>query len=154
MLGDVQGGKMCMNDAGGMVADTWRSLPTRFPNLNTDEFVVMPNHFHAIMHLTESCRGEPRVRPLAGNDGQEGDHKDRPYGTAPCTVGRIIQAFKSMTTLQYVRGVNDFGWRQFCDRFWQQNYWEHIIRSGDSLERCQESSKLSSACSGWIRDFP
>jgi len=40
-----------------------------------------------------------------------------------------------MTTLQYVRGVNDFGWRQFCDRFWQRNYWEHIIRSGDSLER-------------------
>ena len=46
----------------------------------------------------------------------QGDHKDRPYGTAPDSLGRIIQAFKSLTTNTYTRGVEQDGWSPFPGR--------------------------------------
>ncbi len=71
-------------------------------------------------------------------DRKEGDHKDRPYGTTPGTVGRIIQAFKSITTHEYTVGVKTSGWPPFQGKLWQRNYWEHIIRDETELDRIRE----------------
>lgn len=62
-----------------------------------------------------------------------GDHKDRPYGTEEGSVGRIIQAFKSLTTNAYIAGVHEQGWPPFEKRLWQRNYHEHIIRDEADL---------------------
>lgn len=63
------------------------------------------------------CRGESCIRPSGGAN-VAGDHKDRPYGTHANSLGRIIQAFKSITTHQYVVGVKNNGWLSFPGRFW------------------------------------
>jgi hypothetical protein len=79
------------------------------------------------------CRGEPRVRPnFRGDDGQ-GDHMVRPYGTAGFSLGRVCQAFKSLTTVEYVRGVKDHDWSPFPGRLWQRNYHERVIRDEREL---------------------
>jgi len=44
-----------------------------------------------------------------------------------------VHRFKALTTREYVRGVNQHGWPAFDRRLWQRNYYEHIIRSDDSL---------------------
>jgi REP element-mobilizing transposase RayT len=62
-----------------------------------------------------------------------GEHKVRPYGTLPDTVGRVVQAFKSITTHEYARGVKQFGWPRFEGKLWQRNYYEHIIRNDGEL---------------------
>jgi len=36
-----------------MIAATWAALPQRFPTLALDAFVVLPNHIHGILVLTE-----------------------------------------------------------------------------------------------------
>ena len=64
-----------------------------------------------------------------------GDHKDRPYGTLPGSLGRIIQAFKSLTTHEYTINVKQHGWTPFPGKLWQRNYWEYIIRNGQELNR-------------------
>jgi putative transposase len=96
-----------------------------------DAWVVMPNHLHGILVLGGGqCKGEKaRIR---------GDHKDRPYGTLPGTVGRIIQAFKSITTREYIVGVKQHGWRRFSGRLWLRNYFEHVIRDDDAISRVRE----------------
>ena len=49
---DVVAGQMQMNDAGRMVLAEWDALPGRFPGVELDAFVVMPNHIHGIVVLT------------------------------------------------------------------------------------------------------
>jgi REP element-mobilizing transposase RayT len=40
-----------------------------------------------------------------------------------------------MTTNEYIRGVKTLGWPPFNGRLWQRNYYEHIIRDENSLNR-------------------
>jgi putative transposase len=80
-----------------------------------------------------------------GGDDRKGDHKDRPYGTLPGTVGRIIQAFKSITTHEYTNGVKQHGWLPFPGKLWQRNYWENIIRNESELNRIRDYVKNNPA---------
>jgi hypothetical protein len=75
----------------------------------------------------------------------KGEHKVRPYrtGTLPGTIGRFIQAFKSWTTQAYIFGVNHHAWPPFEGRFWQRNYYEHIIRNQVDLARIQTYVRLN-----------
>ena len=49
VFGDVVDGKMRLNQAGEMVKRVWDEWPDRFPNIEMDAFVVMPNHIHGII---------------------------------------------------------------------------------------------------------
>ena len=54
---------------------------------------------------------------------------------APTTLGDIVGSFKSLTTNEYINGVNNNGWKPFNKRIWQRNYWEHVIRTDDDLDK-------------------
>ena len=41
----------------------------------------------------------------------------------------MVGAFKSIVTVEYIRGVKTLGWKPFNGKMWQRNYWEHIIRN-------------------------
>ncbi len=114
-----------------MIEREWLNLPERFPLLKLDEFMVMPDHFHGILCLLSS---ESHVM----NDTKPGEHKVRPYGTASGSVGRITQAFKSRTTVQYGKGVKKFGWLQYNEKLWQRGYYEHVLRNHHDLESARE----------------
>ena len=53
LFGEVVDGEMRLNDAGRMVVAEWERLPALFPNVVLDAFVVMPNHIHGIVILTD-----------------------------------------------------------------------------------------------------
>jgi REP element-mobilizing transposase RayT len=44
--------EMRLNDAGLMIERWWNELHRTFPHMETDEFVVMPNHIHGIIVIT------------------------------------------------------------------------------------------------------
>jgi len=73
-----------------------------------------------------------RVGRMAG-DAADGVARDRATTRVAPTVGDVVGAFKSWTTVQYVRGVGNRGWMPFDRRLWQRNYYEHIIRNENSL---------------------
>lgn len=119
----TQSQSMILNDAGRMIESEWLTLKKRFSNIELHEYVVMPNHFHAILEIVEKDeRATTRVAPT-----------DVP--TTGKTVGDMIDAFKSITTVEYIRGVKNHGWKRFDRKLWQRNYWEHIIRNDESYER-------------------
>jgi len=112
--------------------------------VETDAFVVMPNHIHAIIELTvgagpracpnniDSCRdqiGQPRgVAPT--------DHVTQPPGGGrTMSLADVVHRFKTLTTRRYTDGVKQHGWPAFPGRLWQRNYYEHIIRNEASLDR-------------------
>lgn len=106
---------MQLNDAGIKVEKQWLALTNRFPNVQLHEYVVMPNHFHGILEIVSD---EPRAKRK--------------------TVGDMMDAFKSITTVEYIRGVKNLGWTPFNGKLWQRNYYEHIIRDYDAFVRISD----------------
>jgi len=98
-----------------MLKTFWGKLPIKFPIIQSDEFVVMPNHIHGIIFLNVGAT--PRGCP---------------------NLGDIVDWYKTMTTNVYIKGVKNNQWPPFNDRFWQRNYYEHIIRDEDDLNRIRQ----------------
>ena len=122
LFGEVLDGKMRLNDAGRMIERWWSELANKFPSVELDENVVMPDHLHGIVSIVGADLGvRPRVCEAA-----RGAHTGAP-------LPRIVQWFKTMTTNAYIRGVNERRWAHFHRRFWQRNYYEHVIRNEDDL---------------------
>ncbi len=50
----------------------------------------------------------------------------------------VVQWFKTITTNEYIRGVKQCGWPRFDGKLWQRNYWEHIVRNENELNRLRQ----------------
>lgn len=123
-LGEVLNDEMVLTDAGRLVEKWWLKLPDKFPNIELDYYVVMPNHFHGIISIVGA---DPCVCP----DNLTGEHAGSPLQS-------IMQWFKTMSTNEYIRGVKQLGWMPFNRKFWQRSYYEHIIRNEKELNRIRE----------------
>jgi len=53
LFGKIIDNKMILNIAGKMVDKIWLEIPKIFPNTRLHEYVIMPNHFHAIVEITQ-----------------------------------------------------------------------------------------------------
>ena len=62
-----------------------------------------------------------------------------PRGIAPSlSLPDIVHRFKTLTTKRYMDGVKNNNWPRFDKKLWQRNYYEHIIRDGDSYDYISE----------------
>src|SRR5262245_32460608 len=61
LFGRTIDGEMQINGAGELVQSTWAGLPARFPNIEIDSSVVMPNHFHGIIGIVGAPLGAPPI---------------------------------------------------------------------------------------------
>lgn len=149
-FGNIANGKMILNDAGKMVENEWLALPGRFKNIELHEYIVMPNHFHAILEIVWATLVVAQNNVVAQNGNDEND-RGQPQGIAPTitaitnatavngkTVGDMVGAFQSIVTVNYIRGVKTLGWQPFNGKLWQRNYWEHIIRDEQSYQRISD----------------
>ena len=124
MFGCVVDGEMVLNDAGRMVWRVWEGLADRFPLIDLDEFVVMPNHVHGVIFIRES---------LAVTDAMGGG-----CARGGPTLGEVVGAFKSVTTVECGGGVRRMGWRQYDRRLRQRNYFERVVRDERELGLIRE----------------
>jgi REP element-mobilizing transposase RayT len=137
VFGDVVEGVMCLSDAGLMVSTEWGALPARFPGVDLDAFVVMPNHIHGlIVFATRVSVGAPLVG--AQDVMPNGTCDNRATTRVAPTLGKVVGAFKSRLTVEYTRGIKTQGWSAFRRRLWQRKFYEHIIRNEASLNRIRQ----------------
>jgi putative transposase len=125
LLGTIHNGEMLLNPAGLMVQKWWKKLASNFPTIRTDFYVIMPNHFHGIVFISEPS-----------GSSVEGGHMGPP-------LQKIMQWFKTMSTNEYVNGVKELGWRPFRGQLWQRSFYEHVIRNDESLNRIREYIKYN-----------
>lgn len=109
LWGEVSEEGLQLNPPGKMITHWWLELVYKFPTIQLDEFVLMPNHLHGIIWLTDQPDSLPNL-------------------------SQIIQWFKTMTTNEYIRGVRQLSWPAFNRRVWQQDYYDHIIRGDKDLD--------------------
>jgi len=123
LSGDIENGKMILNDAGMMVHRIWNEIPNDFRNIQLHEFVIMPNHIHGIIEITTVGA----------------DSISAPFKSAPTmAISKIVQSFKRHTTIEYIKMVKQNIAPPFEKRIWQRNYYEHIIRNEKSYYQIAE----------------
>jgi len=149
LLGEIKDGVMHLNLVGATVKAVWDSLPQHFPLIELDAFVVMPNHVHGIIVITNSagncnsnlnlnCRGEAFVPGYNDTPRQFSSTNASPFpgcndtspprGTQSGSIGAILQNFKSVATRRVNRITLNSG------TLWQRNYHEEIIRNEKAYE--------------------
>jgi len=122
---------MIPSQPGRMVEAVWLALPSRFPHVRLDAFVVMPDHFHGLIHISSA----PSSR-LARAPGE-------PCGPPRGSLGQVVQAFKSNTTRLYALGVHEDGWPPFRRRLWQRDYHDWVIRDDAHLRNTRRYIELN-----------
>jgi REP element-mobilizing transposase RayT len=120
LFGEVVNNEVILNDIGNSIRCWWSKLSEKYPTIETDVSIIMPNHFHGIIQIVGV---DPCVDPTMGG------HMDPP-------LHRMIQWFKTMTTNEYFRGEKQKG--RLYKKLWQRNYYEHIIRNEQSLDTIRE----------------
>lgn len=123
LFGKVRNGQMALNELGTIVFDSWLSIAKMRSNLSLDHFVVMPNHLHGIILIDETEQMDMRL-------------EESPYSTktpgklSSDSLGTIVGQFKGAVTKRAkTQSIPS------ASRIWQRNYYEHIIRDEDSLNR-------------------
>ncbi len=122
-LSQITNGDIYPTATGKMVGAIWNELPLYYPGVEVDAFVLMPDHIHGIIFLTE----ENKERVMTNGK----RHK-------PMTLPDVVHRFKSLTTAKYRHGVIELGWPRFEKHFWQRNYYESIIRDEFSCDQIRE----------------
>lgn len=150
LFGEVVEGHVRLSPAGETVQAVWEGLPERFSSIELDAAIIMPNHFHGIIVITESAEGAVgegainyegamNCAPTAGNigDGSVGVRLIAPRFTAPgvspvtrVALGEIIRVFKAVSTRLIRRD-------RMPEYAWQRNYYERVIRNEGELERAR-----------------
>lgn len=156
LFGEVVDGEMRLNTSGAALDACWRAITNHFPNVQLDEYVIMPNHFHAILDITVSesiwSKGAAFVGAKQGssaspdsgdngnnignsNKGEAGEAFASPLrdGTVSGSLGSVIQNFKSVSTRKINKMRNNPG----CP-VWQRNYYEHVIRNETDLANIRQ----------------
>lgn len=131
LFGQVVDGQVMLNEVGLMVEEVFDQIPEHYQGVNPELFVVMPNHIHLLVHITDVA-ANPRTSVVAGPHACQ-PKNGQPQGVDPTKVHlslpEIVHRIKSLTTHRYALGVMDKGWPQFENRLWQRNYYEHVIRN-------------------------
>jgi putative transposase len=123
LFGGIGAGEMRLNGAGKMIQTTWNEIPMHYPGIETDAFVIMPNHIHGIIVIPQRWT----------------TRKGQPQGVAPTmSLPDVVHRFKTMTTKRYADGVKITGWKPFPGKLWQRNYWERVVRNESELNVIRE----------------
>ena len=83
-------------------------LEKRYPSVKIDQYVIMPNHIHAIIVLNDAAGASPRP-----------------------TITDVICAYKSLTTRECKR-------IKAIDKVFQTSFYEHVIRGQDDYAEIAE----------------
>ena len=112
IFGEVKNERVVLSEIGRVVHQCWFDLVGKYPGLELDAFVLMPNHLHGVWGLF--C----------------GDVKE--CGAVP-TLGTVMGFFKYESTKRVNEMTGVAG-----AKVWQRSYYDHVIRDNRSLGAIRE----------------
>jgi putative transposase len=123
-FGEIMNGQMNLSDMGVIADQCWKEIPGHFDDAQLDEYVIMPNHVHEIVMITDAVWTRHAVSPHC-------TEPERKFGPLPSkSLHTIIGSYKSAVTKMIHQKRYAFGW--------QARFHDHIIRSEKELNRIRE----------------
>lgn len=148
-FGEIKDGKMVLSQIGEIVESGWKKTPLMRPDMNIALLgcVVMPNHFHGIVHIgrnfynNDVSKNLDEMQNYGGANHGDTDNGDamhcvsttNKFGPQSKNLASIIRGFKSAVT-KNVRLVNS-------DFAWQSRFYDHIIRDEQSFNKISKYIK-------------
>lgn len=159
LFGIIDKGVMTCNKYGRIVHDEWQITGNKHNHFRLDEFMVMPNHMHAIIqivHRDDKCRDVARnvsTRTMTTTTGIPGTATAvRPQNEKMAAISPMsgslpvfIRSFKSAVTkrINEIRGTPGGPVLQY-------RFHDHIIRNPDELLRIRQYIRNNPA--NWGKD--
>ena len=156
VFGNIVDGKMQLNDIGRLVEEEWlNTVDVRNGDVRLHNYIVMPNHFHAIIEICE-CMDECDSSQILNTDNvgeyamgecekgecEKGECEKDECEKDECEKGECDSPLRmkspSKTVGAIVRGFKGAVSRQLGYSVWQRNYYEHIIRTGESYRQISD----------------
>lgn len=120
-FGEIRDNKMILSKIGEIVDQCWQEIPRHFPDVELDEYAIMPNHVHGIIIIEN------------GNDVENADLRSlQNYDRTKMALSKIIHGFKSSVTRQINKQSNKINF------VWQKSFYDHVIRNERSLHQIRE----------------
>jgi putative transposase len=111
-------------DAGRWAETIWHDIPAHFSYIELGEFVVMPNHVHAIIIINKPPEMEDmEMEDMEKTGGITGQHNPMLHDN----LSRVVRWYKGRTTHEIRKTNPDFGW--------QSRFHDHIIRDAGAFDR-------------------
>jgi REP element-mobilizing transposase RayT len=131
---------MILNTTGRIVEEEWQRTELLCAHLDINPYVIMPNHFHAIVVIHEK---EPLVTDLTR---QVPTGSNRQYSKpVRDSLSTIIASFKAAVTRR-MSNVQD----KDNQPIWQSRFYDHIIRNEQEFELISQYIQLNPEL--WDRD--
>jgi putative transposase len=105
-------------DTGKIIEKVWESIPEKFNKVAIDKSIIMPDHFHGIIHILS-----PSEIILKSGGGITGQKNPMLYEHS---LGKIIRWFKAKAAFE-IRRISDPTFK------WQRNYHDSILWNEKSL---------------------
>lgn len=122
VLGDIDNGKMILNEYGKIAEKCWLDLPNHYKNCFLDEFIIMPDHMHGIVIIENVGNG---FKPFPTHDDPKPTIKN--HG-----LSEIMRGFKTFSS----KNINIQNHEKIFA--WQKSFHDHIIRNEKSLSNIRE----------------
>ena len=100
--GNFDAPKMLLSEYGQILEKYINLMNEKYPHINIDKYVIMPNHIHIIVVITERHAGR--------------------------SLHDVMRWFETMATNEYIRYVKNGVLKSFNKRLFQKSYHDHIIR--------------------------
>lgn len=131
-FGEIANNEMQLSEIGKIAQSEWLKTFEIRPDMNLEmgEYVVMPNHFHAVVMIggnefnSGNGFGRDAMHRVSTDHGP-----NNTFGPQTKNLASIVRGFKSAVTMQARLIHSDFGW--------QSRFHDHIIRNTESFERIQ-----------------
>ncbi len=146
ILGIIKDDRIILNKCGEIVNACILNISTKYPNVELDLFVIMPNHVHAIINIVGAIHESPDNKSSINNISKYNDkikHIDNSiraihelplqYNRRIMTLSKIIGYLK-MQTAKQINILKNTPEKPL----WQRNYYDHVIRNDKSLNRIRE----------------
>jgi REP element-mobilizing transposase RayT len=123
LFGEIVNNEMILNEYGEIANKYWYEIPKHYTNTQLDEYVIMPNHIHGIIFIV----GAIHELPLQQNEFSQLIQRRKML--LPKIIGRFkMNAAKQINQIRQTPGIP----------VWQRNYYEHIIRNDNELNKIRE----------------
>jgi REP element-mobilizing transposase RayT len=122
IFGEIVNKTMKLNEYGEIANKYWNDIPIHYPNVQLDEYVIMPNHVHGILIV-----GAYNYTPQQQNE-------KNVFRSPSKTIGAIVRGYKIGVTTWFYKNTTIYN-------VWQRNFYEHIIRDIDDLSRIRKYIK-------------
>jgi putative transposase len=134
-FGVQKGTSVLLSECGEIAKSNLLLLPSSFPHISLDEYIIMPDHIHGILLIWnkfpvgdavgDAAVGDAYMRPLRESNQTNNQNHYQP-NRINMVLSKTIQQYKASVS----RHIHKLGLASFQ---WQRSFYDRIVRDDKSL---------------------